>query len=74
MNAGVLNVIATTLTVIVIPSITLLIKLYLVGADKEDKPCCADKDLSSSHVSISTLTSSKLYNEENINNNGIFLV
>lgn len=60
MNAGLLKVTCTVLTETVMPSITLLIKLYFALPPYDDRPCCVDIERSSSHVSTCMWTSSKL--------------
>lgn len=66
MNAGLLKVTDTVLTVTVIPSITLCIKEYFAGPVYEESPCGEDKSLKSSHVSTSIWTSSKLYKYQDL--------
>jgi hypothetical protein len=60
MNAGLLKVTCTVFTETVMPSITLLIKLYFALPPYDDRPCCVDIERSSSHVSTCMCTSSKL--------------
>jgi hypothetical protein len=67
MNAGLLKVTCTVLTETVMPSITLLIKLYFALPPYDDRPSCVDIERNSSHVSTSMYTSSKLCEHEKVN-------
>lgn len=69
-KAGLLNVILTTFTITVIPSITLCIKLYFPGTVAYDEKLpWADNSRNSSHVCTIILTSSKFYNKKGYSSN-----